>query len=158
MKQIYDQRELDTKISRKEMKDLLLLCTKNVHFSYDNKLYSQKDGITIGSPLRPVITGIFMVDLERNVIPKLSTHMTKWKRHVDDTIIYKKSSCINYVLSVLNSFHKNVKFTFEKEKDNKISFLDVLILRNGNSIETTVYRKFTHNDVYLHWDSFPPNS
>ena len=62
------------------------------------------------------------------------------------------------MLSVLNSFHKNIKFTFEEEKDNKISFLDVLILRNGSSIEITVYRKFTHNDVYLHWGSFSLNS
>ena len=58
------------------MKELLLLCTKNEHFSYDNKLYSQKNGIAMGSPLGPVIAGIFMVDLERNVIPKLSTRMT----------------------------------------------------------------------------------
>ena len=138
--------------------NLLLLCTKNVHFSYDNKLYAQKDGVAMGSPLGPVIVEIFMVDLKRNVIPKLLTHMAKWKRHVDDTITYIKPSSINYVLSVLNSFHKNIKFTLEEEKDNKISFLDVFILRNGNSIETTVYRKFAHNDVYLHWDSFSPNS
>ena len=157
LKRVYYQRELETKLSRKEMNDPLLLCTKNVHFSYDNKLYSQKNGVAMGSPLGPVIAGIFMVDLERNVIPKLSTHMTKWKRYVDDTITYINPSSINYVLSVLNSFHKNIKFTFEEEKDHKISFLDVLILRNGNSIETTVYRKLTHNDVYSHWNSFSPN-
>ena len=40
LKRISDQRELETKISRKEMKDLLLLSTENVHFSYNNKLYS----------------------------------------------------------------------------------------------------------------------
>ena len=33
-----------------------------------------------------------------------------------------------------------------------------MILRNGSSIETTDHRKFTHNDVYLDWDSFSPNS
>ena len=33
LKRIYDHRELETKISRKEMKDLLLVYTKNVHFS-----------------------------------------------------------------------------------------------------------------------------
>ena len=118
LKRNYYQRELETKILRKEMEDLLLLCTENVHFSYDNKLYSQKDGVAMGSPLGPVITGIFMVDLEKNVIPKLSTHMTKWKRYVDGTITYIKLSSIDYALSVLNSFHKNVKFTFEEEKDN----------------------------------------
>ena len=157
LKQIYGQRELETKIVRKVMKDLLLLCTKNIQFAYDNKLYSQKDGVTMGSPLGPAIAGIFMVDLERNVIPKISIHMTKWKRHVDDTITYINPSSIDYVLSVLNSFHKNIKFSFEEEKDDKISFLDVLILRNGSTIETTVYHKFTHN-VYLQWDSFSPNS
>ena len=86
-----------------------------------------------------------MVELERNVIPKLSTHMTKWKGYVADTITYIKPSSIDYVLSELNTFHKNIKFTFKEEKDNKISFLDVLILRNGSSIETTFYRKLTHN-------------
>ena len=45
-------------ILRKEMKDLLLLCTKNVHFSYDNKSYSQKDDVVMGSsPLGPAIAG-----------------------------------------------------------------------------------------------------
>ena len=29
------------------MKDLLLLCTKNVRCSGDNKLYSQKDGVAM---------------------------------------------------------------------------------------------------------------
>ena len=146
-------------ILRKEMKDLLLLCTKNVHFSYDNKSYSQKDDVVMGSsPLGQAIAGNIMFDLEKNAIPKLSTHMTYWKRYVDDTITFIKPSSIDYALSVLNSFHKNIKFSFEDEKDNKLSFLDVLIIRNGGSIETTVYKKFTHNDVYLQWDSFSRNS
>ena len=55
LKRIYDQRELGTKILRKKIQDLLLLCSKNVHFSYDNKLYSQEDGVVLESPLGPVI-------------------------------------------------------------------------------------------------------
>ena len=42
--------------------------------------------------------------------------------------------------------------------NRKISFLDTLILRNGNSFETTVHRKSTHNDIYLHWESFELNA
>ena len=67
-------------------------------------------------------------------------------------------SSIDHALSVLNSSLKNIKFTFEEEKDDKILFLDVFILRNRSSIETTVYRKLAHNYVYLHWDSVSPNS
>ena len=78
LKRIYDQRALETKILRKEMTDLLLLCTKNVHCSYDNKLQSQKDGVSIGSTLGPVTVGIFMIDLKMNLLPKLSANMNKW--------------------------------------------------------------------------------
>ena len=52
----------------------------------------------MGSPSGPVIAGVFMADLERNVIPKLSTHMNKWKRYVNDTIAYTKRSMIMYHL------------------------------------------------------------
>ena len=121
---------------------------------YDDKLYSPKDSVAMGSTLGSVIAGILMVDLERNAIQKLSTHMTKWKRYADGTITYIKPSSIDCVLSIELFF---IKFTFEEGKDNKMSFLHVLILRNSSSIESTVYRKFTHNDVYLHWHSFSPN-
>ena len=32
---------------------------------------------------------------------------------------------------VLNKQHPNIKFTFEKQQDNHISFLDMLIKNNG---------------------------
>ena len=59
---------------------------------------------------------------------------------------------------VLNSFHKSGKLTFKKEKCNKGWYLYVLILRNDSPIEATVCCKLTHNDVYLHWNSFSSNS
>ena len=77
----------------------------------------------------------------------LSSYMTSWKRYVDDTIAYVKTDAIDHVLSILNSFQENIWFTYEQEINGKISFLDILILRNGNSFETTVHRKPTHNDI-----------
>ena len=74
------------------MKELLLLCTKNVHFTFNNEIYQQCDGVTMGSPLGPVIAGIFMVELEKLLIPALMEHMSPWKRYVDDTIAVVKLS------------------------------------------------------------------
>ena len=65
---------------------------------------------------------------------------------------------MEYVLSVLNSFHDNIKFTYEQENNNRLPFLDVLFIRDDEKINTTVFRKDTYNDLYLHWDSFSPIS
>ena len=40
--------------------------------------------------------------------------------------------------------------------DKKISFLDVLIIRSENGLDTTVYRKPRDNDIYLQWHAFTP--
>ena len=37
------------------MKELLLLCIKNVHFIYNDVIYQQCDGVVMGSPLGPVV-------------------------------------------------------------------------------------------------------
>ena len=50
------------------MKKLLLLYTKNVHFTFKNKIYQQKDGVAMGSPLGPVLARIFMVYLEKTLV------------------------------------------------------------------------------------------
>ena len=42
--------------------------------------------------------------------------------------------------------------------DGMIHFLDVLIMRKSNTIETIVYHKQTHNDIYLQWESFTPEA
>ena len=39
LKRIYGDKEIETKISRKDMKKLLLLWTKNVHFFFENNIY-----------------------------------------------------------------------------------------------------------------------
>ena len=70
LERIYNKGEAVTTITRSEMKEMLLLCTKNVYFSkevfsYDQDIYIQKDGVAMGSSLGPVLEGIFMVKLER---------------------------------------------------------------------------------------------
>ena len=39
LKRIYDDKENETKISRKDVKNLLILCKKNVRFAFGNNIY-----------------------------------------------------------------------------------------------------------------------
>ena len=50
---------------------------------------------------------------------------------------------------MLETFHPNIKFTYEKEVNNTLPFLDVLFIRNSDHIHTTVYKKETNN-VYAY--------
>ena len=43
-------------------------------------------------PLGPVLLEIFMVELERNLLPMLSFYMTSSKSYVGDIIVYGKPS------------------------------------------------------------------
>jgi len=153
------KKEIKTNIEKTDMRKLLELCTKNVHFTFQNEVYQQTDGVAMGSPLGPVLSNIFMVNLEKSIIPSLLENMTPWKRYVDDTIAYIKPESINMVLSKLNSFHENIEFTYEIENHKQLPFLDVMIIREGDdSLTTTVYRKDTSNDCYLNWNSYAPNT
>ena len=96
---IYTQREIETNIRKKELKDLLILCTKNVHFSLNEQLYLLKHVIAMGLPLGPIRADIFLVELERNLLPILPQYMTSWKRYVDDTISYVKLIALKMYLT-----------------------------------------------------------
>ena len=58
LKQIYKNHEISTSITRNEMREILLLCMKNVHFTFTDALYLQTDGVAMGSKLGPVLAGI----------------------------------------------------------------------------------------------------
>ena len=85
--------------------------------------------------------------------------MSLWKRYVDDIIEKIKKNTISPLTDHLNQIDTtgNVKFTCEAEKDGQIPFLDVNIIRKPDgSIKLRIYRKATHTDQYLMFDSHHP--
>ena len=113
LKRIYGDHEIKTKIIRKGMNNLLSLCIKNAPLTFQNNIYQQKDSVAMGSPLVPVLAGIFMVHLKRTLMPELEEFMKPLKRHVDDTVTYIKLDFISNVIDILNKFHQNIKYTYD---------------------------------------------
>ena len=51
-----------------------------------------------------------------------------------------------------------MSFNIETEQNNKISFLDVNVIREQGKFVTNFYRKPTFSGVYTHFDSFLPDT
>ena len=73
----------------REICQLLYLCTKNVHFTFNNKIYILNDDVAMDSPLRPVLA-----ELETAFIPSLSSKLSSWRSFVDDSICFVKKDSI----------------------------------------------------------------
>ena len=59
------------------------------------------------------------------------------------------------VLIAINNFHENIAFTCEEERNNMIAFLDVLLIRQTNSIDMAVFMKETNTGLYIN-NAFAP--
>ena len=70
--------------------------------------------------------------------------------------MFKKRDHVKTFLRYIDSRHRNIKFTCEEEKNNKISFLDISISRNNNTLEPSIFRKPTFSGVYTNFNSFLP--
>ena len=58
---------------------------KQLHFRFNGETFTQIDGVVMGSPLGPLLANIFMISLEKKVLPNVSNYLCYWKRYVDDT-------------------------------------------------------------------------
>ena len=97
---IYNKKPLKTNIEKRTMKKFLTdCCTKNT-FSFNNTIYEQIDGISIGLCLGLLLANIIMTELETVIVDKLFTaNLLKFYIcYVDDTSALIKVSDINIIL------------------------------------------------------------
>ena len=115
----------------------------------------------MGSPLGPSLANAFLVHHKQNWLDScpLEYRSLYYRRYFDDIfVLFKSSDHLKRFQSYLNSCHVNMSFTIETEECNKISFLDVNVIRGEGKFVTSVYRKPTFSGVYIHYDSFLPDT
>ena len=147
-------------LKKSEFKDLFL-ATKESYFIFINILYKQIVGVAMGSPLGPSLANAFLTHHEQDWLDSslLEYRPLYYRRYVDDIfVLFKSSDHLKQFQSYLNSCHVSMSFTIETEQKNKISFLDVNVIREQGEFITSVYRKSTFSGVYTHLDSFLPDT
>ena len=58
----------------------------------------------------------------------------------------------------LNLLHPALRFTVEKEQNNSLNFLDVLVEKESTGFLTSIYRKPTFTGQYIRRNSFSPKT
>ena len=78
-------------------------------FSFDNVLFEQINGVSMGSCLAPVLANIILTELEKVIVDDLvrSSIVKFYRRYVDVTLVLIKPSDIPFVLNKFNSFDQN---------------------------------------------------
>ena len=110
---------------------------------FDQQFYEQHDGVSMGSPLRPTLTNVFLCHHEKTWLQNCPSEFKPviYRIYVDDTfLIFGSKHHIEKFRNYLNRQRKKIKFTSETENGNSIPFLDIKITRNNNKFMTSVYR------------------
>ena len=133
---------------------LLEFCLTNTYFLFQGKYYEQVQGAAMGSPISPLIANLFMEEFEVKALSTCPHPPYLWLRFIDDTFVITKADHSQPLLQHINSQDPHIQFTVEPTQQRSLPFMDTLVtIKPDNTFSTTVYRKPTHTDQYLHWDS-----
>ena len=134
---------------------LLKFCLTNTYFLFQGKYYEQVQGAAMGSPFSPLIANLFMEEFEVKALSSYPYPPSLWLRFVDETFVITMAEHSQPLLQHINNQDPHIQFTVEEPtQQGTLPFLNTLVtLQPNNTFSTSVYRKPTHTDQYLHWDS-----
>ena len=85
--------------------------------------------------------------------------MILYRRYVDDiTCLFNCQSDADKFFEFLNRQHPNIKFTFEKQVNKQMSFLDVSITNDVDQFCSSVFRKEPGIGLFTNYLGFTPFS
>ena len=95
----------------------------------------------MGSPLGPVLANLFMGYHEKKWLQEFDKgKVFMYKRYVDDIFcMFRNENDAENFFEFLNCWHKNIKFTIEKEINKYLSLLDILMKKERNRFSTSVF-------------------
>ena len=150
------QQKCCTALAISSLVELKQTATSSVEFRFNHIMHRQIDGVAIGSPLGPSLANIFVGYHEALLFKRVNKPLMHY-RYVDDTFaVFNDEDKCNEFFSHLNSLHSSLRFTFEKECNRTLLFLDVLVEKNDHEFVTSIYRKLTFTGQYIRWNSFCP--
>ena len=137
--------------------ELIKMCVIDCKFTFDDCFYKQKFGMSMGNPLSPLLSNLYMEFFEIKLLPQILPSNIFWARYVDDIFCaWPVNVDEKAFLERLNSLVPSINFTLEEELDSSLPFLDVKVIRTQNGFNFSVFRKETNVCSYVHFYSNHP--
>ena len=110
----------------------------------------------MGSPLGPALANIIVGYYESQLFYTISKP-EMYYRCMDDTfVVFSNEDECDLFLDSLNSLHPSLRFTFDKEFNLALPFLDVLVEKSLSKFITSIYRKPLLTGQHLRQNFFRP--
>ena len=160
VKESYEKYKEKT-VSTKVIITFLSLILALNNFVFNCTHYLQTMGCAMGTICAPSYANIVMANFEaKHIYPYIKEKSLLYLRYIDDIFMIWKGTKVELITFIkeLNEKHKTIKFDFQISP-RKIAFLDAMLYKNeNNNIKTTLYRKPTDQQAFLHAKSEHPRS
>ena len=118
-------------------------------------------GCAMCTKCAPSYGNIFMANFEaKHIYPYIKEMSLLYLRYIDDIFMIWKGTKVELMTFIkeMNEKHKTIKSDFQFSP-RKIAFLDTMLCKDkNNNIHTTLYRKPTDQQAFLHVKSEHPRS
>ncbi|KAJ1211274.1 hypothetical protein NDU88_006635 [Pleurodeles waltl] len=139
-----------------------LAMTQN-YFQFEDVLYHQIRGTSMGSTFAPSLACLYMYQFEKNFILPVTNpffnNIKLWRCYIDDILIIWQGALPNIDLftSWINTLDPFLKFTAHIST-TQVPFLDLLIHNVNGKLETDTYHKITDRNSLRRYDSYHPKA
>ena len=157
---------LPTRFSIDFVIEAMIFVLENNTGYFDGNIYRQVTGTATGIKPAPPYADLAMGYLEIKLFYKLRNKLGNkvaiyfWKmyrRYLDDGFVFwdKRLCDFEEVYNILNSMYPSIRFTMERD-DWELKYLDIVIYKKIDCIQTAVFNKETDSGTYLPFTSSHP--
>ena len=141
-------------IDKDTFRSLCKLASCEVVMLTHDGYYTQKDGLAMGSAPAPHLANGWLSQYEETI----KGESRIYGRYMDDIIKEEKREKIDQKLDEINSLHRNLKFTIERENDGELPVLDMKIIHDHTTgqLESTWYSKPTDTGLIMNYHALAP--
>ena len=111
------QNNSNLKLSKEDLTKLFSFATAQTHFLFNGSTYDQVDGVSMGSPLAPVLANLFMGHHEKIWLENFdNSKVLFYRRYVDDTFcLFNSEHDALSFFNFLNKQHPNITFSMKRK-------------------------------------------